>query len=1015
MVLMDLALELNPEQRKAVEHGEGPLLIIAGPGSGKTRVITQRIVHLLESVPGLRPENILALTFTDKAAAEMKGRVAQALPRLETTPYISTFHAFCYHVLKERHFDRRLLDKVDVWIFLRRRMEQLGLEFYQKLAEPGAFLHDLNDFFSRCQDELLEPEDFEAYVRKMERDFADRRDALPITAAQVPSDAASSADRGCPAEQKFQQEEIQKKRELARVFRNSRKLIEEAGCSSLGSLISETVRVWDREPQLLDHYRARFRYVLVDEFQDTNYAQVELLRRLVAAPYNITVVGDDDQAIYRFRGAAHGAFEMFEKAFPHPEKNYLHGNYRSTKRILRLADLVIARNQRYEKKPGLKTEKGEGCAVYLVESPDYRSEAAWIAGEVERLGGPGKLFGENAVLYRGHNYRDLLVNEFRRRKIPFAIRGLSILSSVIIRDLVAYLKLVHSPHDNISLTRVLLTAHWKFPEDLALAVRKQASKDRCSLFDALEASERTLFQNGLGSTRWPELKKLLGDLRKMAERSSVTGLFDGLTERLGLRFLPGEQDESFVKSFRKFFEDWEKKSETRTLREFMEYFRYFREAGGQIPTPEPEDPGNAVRMMTVHAAKGLEFPVVFILSVARQRFPHREESPLIDFPEELRKGPSPPSNIHLQEERRLFYVGMTRAEERLYISSVVKAGRKPSAFVEDMVSDPVVAARDIERIQAPEIPQEVGGRHGVPLRATTRFPVNRELPSERTNVVVDQPSLFGNALPATDAIRPDLVTWASQPLAFAPQERLRLSASAIEAYRECPLKFKFSHYLKIPTGPQAPLTFGNLMHRCVRYYFELRKKTLPHFEDLEEFFLRAWKDVGFEDPYQEESYKKAGIEQLRQFVETQKKSSVPAEQVRMEEHFELDLGDVELEGRIDQINPLGPRANHAVELIDYKTGRPRSEKDAEQSLQLSVYALAARKVLKVDPARLTFYNLTNNRPVSTVRTAKQLDETVVEIRDVAGKIRRLLFDPTPGFVCKRCEFVPLCPAHEQSF
>jgi DNA helicase II / ATP-dependent DNA helicase PcrA len=197
---------LNPEQRKAVEHGEGPLLVIAGPGSGKTRVITQRVVHLLENTPGLRPENILSLTFTEKAAAEMKSRVAKELPGLDTSPHISTFHSFCYGVLLKRHFERKLLDKVDIWIFLRRRMEQLGLEYYQKLAAPGAFLHDLNNFFSQCQDELVGPEEFEAFVRKRE--------------SEIQAHAASLD----PADRLLQEEELRKQQELARVFQTSRKL-----------------------------------------------------------------------------------------------------------------------------------------------------------------------------------------------------------------------------------------------------------------------------------------------------------------------------------------------------------------------------------------------------------------------------------------------------------------------------------------------------------------------------------------------------------------------------------------------------------------------------------------------------------------------------------------------------------------------------------------------------------------------------------------------------------------------
>jgi DNA helicase-2/ATP-dependent DNA helicase PcrA len=275
--------------------------------------------------------------------------------------------------------------------------------------------------------------------------------------------------------------------------------------------------------------------------------------------------------------------------------------------------------------------------------------------------------------------------------------------------------------------------------------------------------------------------------------------------------------------------------------------------------------------------------------------------------------------------------------------------------------------------------------------------------------------LFNDAPARAGAIYPDLAGWANQPPALAADGKLHLSATAIEDYLSCPLKFKFSHFLRIPTGPQAALTFGNIMHQAVRYYFELRKQGPPPFEAMEEFFLRAWKDVGFEDAYQEQAYRKAGLEQLRAFVERQKENQVPAEKIRMEETFQLDLGNVVLEGRVDQIDPLGPPGDPAVELIDYKTGRQRSQKDADQSLQLSIYALAAREQMKLKPARLTFYNLTNNQPVSTARTARDLDQAVEEIREVAGQIRQMVFQPAPGYVCRWCDYVPVCPAHEETY
>ncbi len=977
--------ELNPEQRQAIEHGEGPLLIIAGPGSGKTRVITERIVYLLEHVRGLRPENILAVTFTDKAAEEMKRRVWTALPNLETAPYISTFHAFCYHLLRERHFERRLLDKVDVWIFLRQRMEHLGLDFYQKLAEPGAFLHDLNDFFSRCQDELIEPEDFEEYVAKGETDFLRRASQL---------DPAAAALEG---------EEILKKKELAQVFRNSRRLIEEAGCSSLGSLISETVRLFDREPEFRERYQSRFRYVLVDEFQDTNFAQVELLRRIVAPPYNITAVGDDDQAIYRFRGAAHGAFEMFHRAFRGGKVAHLFRNYRSTKRVLRVADVVIAKNTHAEEKKSLRTENKEGSRVFLLDAPDYRSEATWIAEEIQRLGKSGVALAAIAVLYRAHSHRDLLVDELRRRRVPFSIRGLSALTTVIMRDVIAYLHLVHSPHHNISLTRVLLAERWRFPEELTLEIRKEAARNRSSIFEAIEGREKALFGEEIAGTGWRELKELLRTLRTASHELPMTKLFGKLIDSLAPPLSLSPADQVYLNAFQKFLEGWEANSDSRKLREFMEYFQYFQDAGGKIEIPEPEDATNAVQMMTVHSAKGLEFPVVFILSVAPRRFPHSEQKPVIGFPDELRKGPPPPPDIHQQEERRLFFVGMTRAKDRLYVSSVSKPGKKPSVFIDDVLSSPVVAARDIERIQVPVAKEEA--LPAVPVRMALSEPPG-------------QASLFGGARPTAPAVYPDLAGLAAAPPAVSPDGKLRLSATAIGTYQSCPLKFKFDHFLKIPTAPQPTLTFGNIMHRAVRHYFELRKTGQATYDQVEQFYLQAWRDVGFEDAYQEKTYKKAGLDQLRQFVAQHENSPVPPERIRAEEYFSLDFDDFVLEGRIDQISPMvtaGKADESAVELIDYKTGRPKTQKDVDKSLQLSIYALAARDQLKLRPVRLTFYNLTNGQPVSTTRTAKDLEGAVSKIREVAEQIRDSLFAPQPGFACKWCDYVPVCPAHEENY
>jgi RecB family exonuclease len=329
--------------------------------------------------------------------------------------------------------------------------------------------------------------------------------------------------------------------------------------------------------------------------------------------------------------------------------------------------------------------------------------------------------------------------------------------------------------------------------------------------------------------------------------------------------------------------------------------------------------------------------------------------------------------------------------------------KRVSRFVDDLLSDPAVAARNVERLQAAEIPAPPA--EPSPARQPLRAAQGEE-----------QPGLF-SAPAVSGRVYPPLAEWAARPPA-APDGKLRLSATAIEDYLNCPLKFKFHHFLKIPTGPQAALTFGNILHGCVRRYFELRQKTLPRFEDLEQAYRAAWKSAGFEDAYQEETYKKAGLEQLRQFVAQQNAAAPPPPPARLEQAFSLDLGDVVLEGRIDRIHPLEPGnapEAPAVELIDYKTGRPRTQKDADQSLQLSIYALAARQHLRLEPQRLTFYNLTNNQPVSSVRTEQDLAKVRDRVREVAGEIRGLRFPPRPGFICKYCDFVPICPAHEDEF
>src|SRR6266853_4024537 len=291
--LADPGLKLNDAQSRAITHGAGPLLVIAGAGTGKTRVITERIHHLLESDTSLSGKNILGLTFTDKAAGEMKARVVKAVGERAKDVTLKTFHAFCESLLKDVDADHVMLDKVDHWILLRRNLNRLQLDRYRRLAEPGQFLSDFIEFFSRCQDELVSSGDYHRYAERLAAELETERSKL---------DADTLVER---------EETVAREREIARAYQASEELLREKKRSSFGSLITGAVELLERDAALRTALQNRYRYILVDEFQDTNIAQLRLLELLANESRNIFAVGDNDQAIYRFRGASFGSFKLF--------------------------------------------------------------------------------------------------------------------------------------------------------------------------------------------------------------------------------------------------------------------------------------------------------------------------------------------------------------------------------------------------------------------------------------------------------------------------------------------------------------------------------------------------------------------------------------------------------------------------------------------------------------------------------------------------------------------------------
>jgi len=988
--LGESGLKLNDAQRRAITHGEGPLLVIAGAGTGKTRVITERIRHLLQSDETLSGENILGLTFTKKAAGEMKARVVKATGERGKAVTLATFHSFCETLLNQTDPERVMLDKFDHWILLRRNLGLLKLDRYRRLADPGQFLNDFVEFFSRCQDELVTWEDYQRYADTLASELQAERPAL---------DADTLAER---------EETVAREQEIARAYRASEELLRDKKRVSFGSLITGAVALLERDAALRESLQQRYRYILVDEFQDTNIAQLRLLELLAGPSRNIVAVGDNDQAIYRFRGASFASFQLFLERFTdwktgEDSRNLrvsLTENYRSTPNILRVATQVIAQNAVSADFPKklLNANRPEGEKIRIVELANEEEEAQWVADELQRIHGAGRRWRDFAVLYRQHAHRNELVKELSRRKIPFVIARLSILEHPLVRDVLAYLRLLAQPYDDIACARVLSAPAWHLqPEDLVRLAERAAKKRGTALYDVLQAPQSELPFDASHSALG-DLLEFLAEQRKTLKQRTARDILGDLMEWLEIPQRAGEQDSDYVTRLSEFVKEWEAKSETRGLAEFLEYLDYFEQAGGTVSLEE-DPPGDAVQLMTVHAAKGLEFPQVFVLRVNNKKFPATERPRVFEFPARLMKEGQPAEQFHIQEERRLFYVALTRAQERLTLTTLTDKEGKVSTFIEDIVMDPAVKRRDVREMM-PKLP-----------------PASE--PAAAKGPSTANPSQLFPASPTPPKIFCRISEWAES---FHPRspEPLTLSPSAVNGYRTCPQRYLFGYLWSLKEGPKATLSFGSIMHSTIkRFVSELRRGNKLPFEELQRLFEMEWRSAGFEDEYQEAEYKKDGIEQLRTFHAAI--LAAPPRVLEQEKGFELPLeNSVTIIGRMDQVNSLARDDGSAVkktkdvEIVDYKTGKPKKDADAKKDLQLSLYALAAKEIFEWNPVRLVFHYLQNNQIQVSTRDSKQLDEAQKIVQETAADIRAGEFPPNPGFICRSCAYKPICPTHEEA-
>jgi DNA helicase-2/ATP-dependent DNA helicase PcrA len=958
----DLLKSLNPAQRRAVLHGNGPLLIIAGAGTGKTKVITHRIAHLI-ALKRARPEEILAVTFTEKAANEMEARVDVLVPYTYSFVEISTFNSFGEKVLRDYALDVgcppdfRLLDDVEQAIFFRENLFRFSLDYYRPLSYPTRHIRELLEAVRRLKQEDVRPQDYERYARGL-------------------------MDR---AEGEGEKETARKHQEVARVYTEYQAFLRKEGLIDFEDQVTLVVDLFRSRPSVLDEFRKKYKYILVDEFQDTNYIQFELLKLLAAGHRNLTVVGDDDQSIFRFRGASLSNILNFEEVYPEAKRIVLTRNYRSTQAILDASYQLIQHNNPSRLEAKYRVDKrlkaaaaGSGKSIFMLQFDTLSHEADRVADLILEKHGQGRPWSDIAVLVRRNADADPYLRAFNMKQVPFRFSGSrGLYQQEEIKVLTAFIKSLTDFENSRDLFYLALSdAYRTNPYDLT-QIAGYAQKTNLSLHQVFKLIAEGSSPVAISPETEQTVKKIISDLLFFIELGSSknagavvyaflekSGYLKSLVEKLSL------ESEVRIKNIRLFFDKikgFSDLTDNDSIHSFARYLDLLREVGDNPATSEAELDEDAVHVLTVHKAKGLEFGTVCLVSLIEDRFPGREQREKIPVPDAILKESLPGKENYLQEERRLFYVAMTRARQSLYMTWARDYGLKRLKKVSPFV---------LEALDIPKMPEEV-------LRASAIEEIRRYALAEER--------------PRTDAkIRAPGI--------------LPLSHVQVEDYLVCPLKHRFRHVMRVPVLPHHTLVFGRVLHVTIHFYIKnrMKGKGLAEEEFLKEY-EKNWVNEGFLSREHEELRKAAGERALRLFYRREEESGkVPA---FLEKTFRWQEDGIRFTGRFDRLDfeEDGPV------IIDFKSSEASSQKEADRrtadSLQMDIYALSLLKTQGLVPAETRLYFLESGLIGHARKGEEEFRRAAEKIRLAADGIRSGNFEAKPDWhTCNYCEFKTICPS-----
>lgn len=614
--------KLNPKQREAAVATEGPLLIMAGAGSGKTRVLTHRIAYLIAKRIAA-PWSILAITFTNKAAREMQERVSHLVGPSGRDIWVSTFHSMCVRILR-RDIERigfssnfSILDSADQLSVIRNIMKEQNID--TKKFEPKA----IQALMSGAKNELITPEQYEARAGDYFQTIT------------------------------------------AKVYTQYQKRLKSNNALDFDDLIMTTIQLFKDVPEVLDFYQNKFKYIHVDEYQDTNRAQYMLCRMLASKHHNICVVGDSDQSIYRWRGADITNILNFEKDYPEAQTILLEQNYRSTSNILEAANQVI-KNNMGRKAKNLWTDQPGGEKITVYQGDSEHEEGYFVAAEIKRNRQNARRYGDHAILYRTNAQSRVIEEILIKSEIPYQIvGGTKFYDRKEIKDILAYLRLISNPDDDISLNRIINVPKRGLGDTTMAKVQEEAARRGISIYRLLSEGDGLLGDGlyhldiqGRAKSALSSFRYLIANLTAMVDYLSVTELTEKMLEMTEYRLelqrentLESKARLENIEEFLSVTQEFEKRSDDKSLVAFLTDLALIADIDSM--NDDEEEGGDAVVLMTMHSAKGLEFPVVFIVGMEEGIFPGSRA--FMD-------------NDEMEEERRLAYVGITRAEKKLYLT-----------------------------------------------------------------------------------------------------------------------------------------------------------------------------------------------------------------------------------------------------------------------------------------------------------------------------------------------------------